>query len=595
QSEKLSSEIKRNFKTTFKTSTEITDTSSKRYVLQNNTEKLVNYELRRKMRKVGVQVQDIGVALCWHTFVDDAGRDLGIAKLVHMGEPPQLADLKQPDAPEMPTAQAQQVSITIPFVGIDTDDTDNAYTDGVETEVWALDSTEHILADFDYKMTFTSPGYTLAGVDLDPSGFDAKLSVRNLRSTGGSSAGTFTIHLDYVNWNGQNQIPVKVTLRWDPSDAVRDAVTAQYNARMSEYSLEKARRFKEAFYESARERIKLASGITPRPAEDLREEERTVVYRALISQLMSVGTNQSKHVISELVRSLFDVDKMLYFVAPEWWTPRLHRSGQHLGEEPDTGTPPVGPVVSPVGGVKVKTRAYAGLLTKVAGVASTFGSSARGTSITAENIVDWGGAKELNRDSYYITEESQPARLGSSLGWLLQLDGDDLRNAVLNSPWVKAVIPIRIGKERAALNWLMQAHVEGSDGLDAEYVATPEDPEELHSTPEHTVTIREAIEHLIDGIHEFDRNARTPIVPNPTDPDDPRNHFAGSLPTEAVFEHGFYPLKGGVRFDGEATAQEIFSQWVEILPTDQVAALAVEYDPKTLQVRDEEDDEDDDI
>ena len=47
-----------------------------------------------------------------------------------------------------------------------------------------------------------------------------------------------------------------------------------------------------------------------------------MVYRALISQLMSVGTHQSKHVISELVRSIFDVDKMLYFVAPEWWAPR---------------------------------------------------------------------------------------------------------------------------------------------------------------------------------------------------------------------------------------------------------------------------------
>ena len=55
QSEKLSSEIKTNLKTTFKTSTEVTDTTSKRYVLANTTKKLVNYELRRKMRKVGVQ------------------------------------------------------------------------------------------------------------------------------------------------------------------------------------------------------------------------------------------------------------------------------------------------------------------------------------------------------------------------------------------------------------------------------------------------------------------------------------------------------------------------------------------------------------
>ena len=38
---------------------------------------------------------------------------------------------------------------------------------------------------------------------------------------------------------------------------------------------------------------------------------------------MNVGTLESKHVTSELVRSIFDVDKMLYFVAPEWWSPRL--------------------------------------------------------------------------------------------------------------------------------------------------------------------------------------------------------------------------------------------------------------------------------
>jgi hypothetical protein len=29
----------------------------------------------------------------------------------------------------------------------------------------------------------------------------------------------------------------------------------------------------------------------------------------------------------------------------------------------------------------------------------------------------------------------------------------------------------------------------------------------------------------------------------------------------------------------------MFSQWMEILPTDQIAALEVEYDPKTLQVK----------
>ena len=46
------------------------------------------------------------------------------------------------------------------------------------------------------------------------------------------------------------------------------------------------------------------------------------------------------------------------------------------------------------------------------------------------------------------------------------LDGDDLRNAFLNSPWVKAVIPIRPGKEQAAIQWLKSVGVEGADGID---------------------------------------------------------------------------------------------------------------------------------
>jgi hypothetical protein len=157
-----------------------------------------------------------------------------------------------------------------------------------------------------------------------------------------------------------------------------------------------------------------------------------------------------------------------------------------------------------------------------------------------------------------------------------------MRNAFLNSPWVKAVIPIRIGKEREALNWLQQAHVEGSDGLDAAYVP-PGGP-----SPGDPATIREALERLIEKIQLFDKKSRTPIEGDPADPGSASSHFEGSLPTEAVFENGFYPLKGGVRFDGDPTDQQIISQWMEILPTDQVAALAVTYDPKTLQIVHEE-------
>jgi len=61
---------------------------------------------------------------------------------------------------------------------------------------------------------------------------------------------------------------------------------------------------------------------------------------------------------------------------------------------------------------------------------------------------------------------------------------------MLNSPWVKAVIPIRPGKEKAAIAWLRQAHVEGDDGLGAEYAASEDDPPELQSTPGHPVTVQ---------------------------------------------------------------------------------------------------------
>jgi hypothetical protein len=157
QSEKLSSEIKSNFKTTFKTSTEVTDTTSKRYVIQNITKKLVNYELRRKMRKVGVQVQDIGVQLCWQTFVDDPGRELGIGKLVHVAEPADLSNLTQPKQPVIPGRAQQPQAIPIPYIGEDGDN-DLDYENGHEVDVdWGpFDVENTIRSDFPNPCTLLS-------------------------------------------------------------------------------------------------------------------------------------------------------------------------------------------------------------------------------------------------------------------------------------------------------------------------------------------------------------------------------------------------------------------------------------------------------
>ena len=53
-----------------------------------------------------------------------------------------------------------------------------------------------------------------------------------------------------------------------------------------------------------------------------------------------------------------------------------------------------------------------------------------------------------------------------------------------------------------------------------------------------------------------------------------------STPIDKVYEHGFYPLKGGFKAITERPF-EIASQWIEILPTDQIVPVEVRYDPKT--------------
>jgi hypothetical protein len=70
----------------------------------------------------------------------------------------------------------------------------------------------------------------------------------------------------------------------------------------------------------------------------------------------------------------------------------------------------------------------------------------------------------IEREAYEITAESEPAPLGSSLGWLMQLDGDDRRNEFLNSPWARVCVPIRPGREREAIQWTAK-HLEGEIGF----------------------------------------------------------------------------------------------------------------------------------
>lgn len=518
QSEKLSSDIKRSFKSTFRTTIETEHISSKRYVIQNLTEKLINYELRRKMRVIGVQAQDISTQLCWQVYVDDAGRDLGLAELVHLAQPPELSGLQRPDAAV--GQEPKSVSVNIQYAYENTADSEGHEMDvifhkGDDLEGGA-NNNDKIVWQRKYKAAAPGPGYTMdEHIDhvISHSSLVAADVVRI------DDQGNFEISLNEANFDDKPFILFQVTTTWSPPPISADAQKA-YDDALALYDAEKDRLIKEAYMTSVRERIKQASQIRSRPTDDLREEERTAVYRRLLGQLMQTSDPKSKHVTTELIRSIFDVEKMLYFVAAEWWTPRLHQSHETVGTQ----------------------------------------------TLTAEDKVSWGGVGR--DDSYYITDESDPARFGASLGWLLQLDADSMRNAFLNSPWVKAVIPIRPGKESDALAWLQQAHVEGVDGLDALYDAPGTELEQIKPGGVN-VTIRDALTYLAKQVADQNNKANK-AAPSPYDP----SKFM--LPTETVYEHGFYPLQGSFKLDEEPL--RVFTQWVEILPTDQI--VAIDYKPE---------------
>jgi hypothetical protein len=581
QTEKLSSEIRRNFKSTFKTVTEFTDLSSTKHTLANTGTELVNYELRKKMRQVGVQVQDVGTYLCWQTYVDGPGRDLGLGRLIHIASPADLDGLPHPE--ELPLLQpfTDEKLITIPFISVEggADSEGEVYVDGVEQDnsEW-FGELEKIQADFAQEVTCPRAGYELTYVECDPMGSALALSRRGPISNGNGKA-TFTVHLDTVDFRGQNTIQAKLILHWSPTAAANDAIVQKNQANVGSFKEAERAAYEKAYVETVKERVTAASKITSRNGDELREEERVVVYRALIQDMLTKGVpmpdDRTRHAVAEILNTIFDVDKMLYFVAPEWWRPRLHRGRQHLPEKPGGGVPPRPPIGPRADIVLVK-----GVLKKI-----DFASLNAGASPLAASTFGWGGTDDPARDNYYITEESEPARLGSSLGWLLQLDGDNMRNAFLNAPWVKAIIPIRPGKEQAAINWLKG--VEGMNGITDNVIYHASDPDErdINGNP---LDGQKMIDVLFDLARKIRKKHEEGIesgqYPQPAEVSDPALVDADSVvtatPIDRVYEHGFYPLAGGFRAN-VGKNYEIFDQWVEILPTDQSVPVPVAYNPAT--------------
>ncbi|GAB16796.1 hypothetical protein GOEFS_014_00380 [Gordonia effusa NBRC 100432] len=529
QTSKLSSEVKQNFKTTFRTVTETTDTSSRRYVLQNTTDRLVSYELSRKMRKVAVQVQDQGQQLCWQLYVDNPGSTLDTGEFVHEKAESLNPDIKRPDTIPYPPDKPVTYPLSIPFLQDKGGDDDNDLTyvseDGNRDRgINEVDVGDNNIIKFKFDIALPPPpeGYelldTLPVLDFKNEQVEFTVTDEDLRPNPSTAANKFRVRLLVANFGGKGAIPFEATLVYRATKAIRDAIDAKNAAASKDYTDLVAAEKERLFYQTLRKRIKLSSKVQSRRPEDLREEERSMIYRAIVSRLYGKTAgwvNDDYHVASELIRYFFDIEAMLYFVAPDWWKPRAHQ-----------GAP-----MDSSGNLQATTLVHG--------------------------------------DRYLFTDESDPAPLGASLGWFLQLDGDANRNAFLNSPWVKAVLPIRPGREKDAMTFLSRPEVAGTEGLDEPYpFNAAEDPPEYQGK-----SLRDVLLMIAAKIAEEQQQSLTPV---PTRPGDPNSDLA--LPTETVFAHGFDPLAGGISFGKEPF--KVFSQWTEILPTEQV--VATEYSLKGL-------------
>ena len=545
QSEKHSSEIKQSFKSIFKTVTETTDMRSRRHVIQNTTDRLINYELRRKMRRVGVQVQGIGTRLCWQVFVDDLGLALGLSELVHFAESPELSNLKEPEKMPPPANVVKKITVPIAFLpildysnnraqyeyqGFQSNNPNNPNPQYNSKHLGIIkgdeddDDSQVIMGPFTFHVDPPQTGYTMTD-NVRVVNVQGNKMADTRTVVGNVAQGTFDVVMERVNFGGENLINLDIEVVFTPSpDEIKRIKDANDKAQ-EKYDAEKQRLLQKSFMESVRQRITDASAIRERPSWDLREEERTVVYRKLLERLMldswdaarkqpeNADNRRLAHVRSEVIRAIFDVDSMLYFVAPEWWMPRRRRGQLNLD-------------------LAVAGQPFA---------------------ITDNDVVKWGGEKRP--DNYKITENSNPAKLGSSLGWLLQLDGDNLRNAFLNAPWVKAVIPIRPGREKAALNWLHAMEGHENDGWDTPYLGTAAEDAQYQG-----MTVGQVLEAITDQLEQQN---------------DDIQHV---LEADRVFEHGFDHLASG--FDASVDPEKPFTQWISILPTDQI--VATEYTPTNL-------------
>jgi hypothetical protein len=83
---------------------------------------------------------------------------------------------------------------------------------------------------------------------------------------------------------------------------------------------------------------------------------------------------------------------------------------------------------------------------------------------------------------------------------------------------------------------------------------------------------------------KYEEGIKAGKYPKPSEVSDPalvdEENSVSATPIDRVYEHGFFPLENSFKANVDGN-YEIFDQWIEILPTDQIVPVEVKYDPKT--------------
>ena len=364
---------------------DVTTTNLTRRVIKNELDHPVSYGLRRVFRTVLVKTQDLGPRLVWQLYIHNPGDGLARSRYVRFRESEHIS------VPEVPPGLPPR-----PKGGTDT---------GTTSCTVAWDNSQHtyfvtlvIHTDADRQITAVSIDSIN---DLEGGGKDdqspSPLNKLEWGQKWDSTARTFTVNIG-VNPGDSSSVSVAYTYTWEPSGAVMDEWEQQRQAAVQALT----EQLLNEQFEREKTLITERSKIHPRPANDLRREERYEVMNRMISQLFARGDDPSdpSPLEIEYFHRYFDIEGIFIYTHPSWWKPRY-------------------------------------------------------------SAVSTG----LQRPAYEITADSEPSPMGSSLGWMIQLDGDTRRNEFLNSPWVRTCLPIRPGREREAIAWLAK-HIEGQYGYD---------------------------------------------------------------------------------------------------------------------------------